>query len=805
MKLLLSLHMASRVGRILRWLGYGLGALAVLLLIGGLAGLRWMRSALPPQEATVRLAGISGPVGIRRLEVDGIPTISADNELDAFFGLGWVHAEDRLWQMDFQRRAASGRLSEVLGARTLDIDKFMRTLGFMRVAEASLQQMSPEMRAVLEAYAAGVNAWIEHHRGPLPPEFLILGYRPDPWRPVDTVLWGRLMALDLSDNYFGELARARIASVLTPEELARLFPGDDGAGPTTIDTAVLGTATRLAGTLPSLREIPGFGAAASNAWILSGARTQSGKPILANDPHLGLSAPILWYLARIETPTLTMAGATAPGVPAVLIGHNTRIAWGFTTTHSDTQDLFVERLVGADRYASPNGPLPFTTRTERIEVKGEEPVEITVRETRHGPVISDVSSDAAAIAAGGHVAALAWPALRLDDATAEAVLRMNRARNWTVFREAMRNFHSPQQNVFYADVDGHIGMIAPARVPVRPEGDDGRLPVEGASGAHDWTGFIPFDELPQSFDPPDGRIVNANNRIVPQSYPYLIAAEWEAPYRAQAIEESLERGFGDIADESRALQHSILSVAARELLPLMTGLAAKEERQRRALELLRGWDFQMRAEAPQPLIFNAWLIALTEAIFADELGKAFNEFLGWEADTLQRVLMQDQGWCDDRGTPAPESCEDQLLLSLDRAMRSLEDRLGEDTDDWRWGDLHQARFAHPVFTSVPLLGRFFDRRVEVGGDYYTAMRAVPRIRGEERFTAIHGAGVRAVFDLADLDKSLFVLGPGQSGNVLSKHYDDLLPSWRLGHARPIVRPRDGVPTRTTILSPAPGS
>jgi penicillin amidase len=797
--------MSIRARRFLRWLGYGLGALAILLLIGGLAGWRWMRAALPPQEATVRLAGISAPVGIRRLEVDGIPTISAESELDAFFGLGWAHAEDRLWQMDFQRRVASGRLSEVLGARTLDIDKFLRTLGFMRVAEASLQQMSPEMRAVLEAYAGGVNAWIEHHRGPLPPEFLILGYEPEPWRPVDTVLWGRLMALDLSDNYFGELARARIAAVLTPEELARLFPRDDGAGPTTIDTAVLDTATRLAGTLPSLSQIPGFGAAASNAWILSGARTQSGKPILANDPHLGLSAPILWYLARIETPTLTLAGATAPGVPAVLIGHNTRIAWGFTTTHSDTQDLFVERLVGTARYASPNGPLPFTTRTERILVKGEEPVEITVRETRHGPVISDVSSDAATIAAAGHVAALAWPALRLDDATAEAVLRMNRARDWTEFRDAMRNFHSPQQNAFYADVNGHIGMIAPARVPVRPEGDDGRLPVEGASGAHDWTGFIPFEKLPQSFDPPDGRIINANNRIVPQSYGYLIAAEWEAPYRAQAIEEALEGGFGDSPEESRALQGSIFSLAARELVPLMTRFAPDAESQRKALDLLRGWDFQMRAEAPQPLIFNAWLIALTEAIFADELGPAFDEFLGWEADTLQRVLTQDQGWCDDRRTPETQSCEDQLRSSLARSLASLEGQLGKDMESWRWGEPHRARFAHPVFTSVPLLGRFFDRTAEVGGDYYTAFRAVPRIRGDQRFTAIHGAGVRAVFDLADLDKSLFVLGPGQSGNVLSKHYDDLLPSWRLGHARPIVRPRDGVPMRTTILAPVPGS
>jgi penicillin amidase len=288
---------------------------------------------------------------------------------------------------------------------------------------------------------------------------------------------------------------------------------------------------------------------------------------------------------------------------------------------------------------------------------------------------------------------------------------------------------------------------------------------------------------------------------VPKSYPHLIAAEWEAPYRAQAIEEALNRGFGGTADQSRALQGNALSVAARELAPLMTHFTPETERQTKARDLLLGWDFVMREEAPQPLIFDAWLIALTEAIFADELGDAFNYFLGWRADTLQRVLTADSAWCDDRRTPTKESCEEQLRLSLDRALASLEDRLGPDIGAWRWGDLHRARFAHPVFTTVPLLGRFFDRTAEIGGDYYTALRAVPRIRGDQRFTAIHGAGVRAVFDLADLDKSLFVLGPGQSGHVLSKHYDNLLTSWRLGSSYPIVKPREGSPMRTTFLLP----
>ncbi|HXV25378.1 MAG TPA: penicillin acylase family protein, partial [Alphaproteobacteria bacterium] len=735
--------MSDRMRRVLRWFGLGFGILAVLAVIGGLAGWRWMHAALPPQYAEIQLAGITGSVGIRRLEVDGIPIISAANELDAFFALGWVHAEDRLWQMDFQRRVASGRLSEVLGARTLEIDKLMRTLGLAGAAESGLQQVSPPMLAVLEAYAAGVNSWIEHHPGPLPPEFLILGYRPEPWRPVDTILWGRLMALNLSDNFYGELARSRIASVLTPKELARLFPHDEGRGPISIDSAALESAKRLAASLPNLDDIPGQGAGASNAWVISGSRTKTGKPILANDPHLGFSVPILWYLARIETPELTLAGATAPGVPAVLIGHNGHIAWGLTTTHSDTQDLFIERLVGDDRYASPNGPLPFAMHTQRIEVKGADPVEIIVRQTRHGPVISDASKSAAGIAGAGHAIALAWPALRSDDATAEAVLRLNRARNWTEFREALRYFHSPQQNIFYADVDGHIGMVAPARVPIRPTGDDGRLPVEGWSGAHDWIGFIPFEELPQSFEPPSGRIVNANNRIVPKSYPYLIAAEWEAPYRAQSIEEALDAGMDGTADQSQSLQHGIVSLAARELVPLVTGYAPRNGRQSHAIRLLSGWDFRMRADRPEPLIFSAWLIAMTETVFADELGEAFDAFLGWRADTLQRVLASDPIWCDDRRTATLEDCEAQILLALDMSLDWLIERLGSDIDGWRWGDLHQVRFAHPAFSSVPVMGWLFDRRVEEHGDFYTALRAVPRIRGDGRFTAVHGAGLRA--------------------------------------------------------------
>jgi penicillin G amidase len=767
--------MGRRTRSILRKLAIGAAGLAILLAVAAAGGWLWLRTGLPQTEGTIALAGLRAPVTILR-DRHGIPTIRAGNEHDAFFALGFVHAQDRLWQMDFLRRVASGRLSEILGPRTLEIDRLMRGLGLARVAAANLAIMRPDMRAVLDAYAAGVNAYIAGHRGAWPPEFLLLGYRPEPWRAEDTVLWGRLMALQLSGNYPEELSRARIALALPPELLHRLFPPGPDDGPVTVGAA---DAIRLAAALPTLDQVPGLGSGASNAWALAGSATQSGKPLLANDPHLGFAVPILWYLARIETPDLMLAGATVPGVPAMLIGHNGHIAWGFTTTQSDTQDLFIEQVVDADHYAAPGGPLKFGRRSERIAVAGAAPVELTVRLTRHGPVLSDLSTAAAEAAAPGYALALAWPGLAEDDRTAEAMLRLNRARGWQEFQNALRDFDSPQQNIFYADRDGNIGMIAPARVPIRAAGD-GRLPVPGWSGAFDWTGYIPFERLPRTFDPPSGRIVNANNRIVPDSYPFLISAEWEWPYRALRINQALDQGASRTPEAAGSLQLDTLSLAARDLLPFMLNFTPANQRQTAAVARLKAWDGRMDRGAGEPLLFAAWLLDLTHGIFADELGPAMAEFGGWQAERVRRVLADDRIWCDDIGTPEGESCADILAATLDQALDQLTTRLGPDMAAWRWGSLHQVRFAHPVFTYSPILRRIFDRTLPVDGDFYTLNRAAPRSRGPDLFEAFHGAGLRAVFDLADLDRSHFIIATGQSGHILSPHYDDLLSEWRDG-------------------------
>jgi penicillin amidase len=450
------------MGRIAKWLAASAGLSVLLGLLGAGGGFLWLRSSLPQIEGTLTLAGLSAPVQVLR-DGDGLVTIRAEGEADAAFALGFVHAQDRLWQMDAMRRIVAGRLSEVTGPATLDTDRLMRTLGLYRKAEESLALMAPEIRTLMQAYSDGVNGFLETRSGALPPEFLLLGYEPEPWRPVHSLLWGQIMALRLSGNWRNELLRARLAGQLSEEQIEELWPAEPPDGPITLGAATgdigpaanaapddIGRAAEAAFSL--LAGVPQdlLGPGASNSWVLSGAQTASGKPVLANDPHLGFIVPGTWYLVRIETPEGTRAGATTPGVPAIIIGHNGRIAWGFTTTHSDTQDFVIEKFDPTDpkRYLTPEGPLPFQIRDEVIRVKGEDPMVHRVQSTRHGPVLSDVEPDVRrsneALARQGHAAtalALAWPALSHPNRTAEALFRLNRAGDWGEFVEALRLFH----------------------------------------------------------------------------------------------------------------------------------------------------------------------------------------------------------------------------------------------------------------------------------------------------------------------------------------------------------------------------
>ena len=781
---------SRKLGRIAVWVARTLIAFVLLLLIIGGAGYAWLRGSVAPLEGTAQLAALAAPVEVLR-DDDGVATIRAESESDALIALGYLHAQDRLWQMDFTRRIGAGRLSEVVGEATVRTDSLMRTLGLYRVAEANLEQLTPQTRAALEAYAAGVNAFIEGHEGPWPPEFYLLRYRPEPWRPADSLVWGRLMALQLSGNWSDEVRRLRLAQRLTPEQIAFLWPGYPADAP----VALAGLAARYDGPAPLRADevLPWDWAPkdASNAWVLAGRHTASGKPILANDPHLGLTAPGLWYLVRIETPTLTLAGASAPGVPFVLVGHNGHVAWGQTTTHGDTQDLFIERIApdAPDSYLTPDGPRAFTTRRETILVRGEDPVELLVRETRHGPVISDVFAGAEALVDDEHVLALAWPALRPDDRTGDALDNLVRARNWSEFEAALENWHSPLSTMVFADRAGTIALIAAGRVPLRRSGD-GRTPVAGWSDAQDWNGFIPYPALPRLVDPPRGRIVTANNRLVPESYPYLISADWSYPQRARRIEDLLDAGPKPTIEDHMAMQQDIFSNGARRLLPLLLrGVADSEgdsegdsDATREARALLAAWDFRMDRARPEPLLFAAWTDETNRILIGDELGDSFADFRHHDPVRLERILTERPVWCDDVATPDTEDCAGRLALALENALAQLQATFGSDMADWHWGEAHRARFAHPVLSRVPLLGGLLSFGVETDGGSDTVNRAGMPLAGTmaERFEDVHGPGFRAVFDLAELDNSRFMIATGQSGNPLSPLYGNLAERWRDG-------------------------
>ena len=685
--------------------------LAAILAVG--AALLWLRSSVPQLDGELQLPGLEGPVELLR-DRYGVPTIRAGSPADAAFGLGYAHAQDRFAQMELMRRGGSGRMSELVGSMALGFDRYTRGLGLMQQAESQAAALPPDLRRIAESYAAGVNAWLDARAGALPWELAVLFYEPEPWRVVDSMLWSRLMAFRLIGNWRAEATRARMAGQLTPEQIEDLWPQ------ATVDDPVT---------------LPGLGTTgASNVWAVS-------EPtVLANDPHLGFTIPNIWYLARIETPEGTLAGATAPGVPFMVLGHNGSIAWGLTTPYTDTADVVTH-------------PEVVAVRREMLAVRWGDSVDLELRRTRNGVVVSDFSD---ALPEGWAVES---PAFRDDDRTAQALGRLNEARDWPDFVAALRGFHSPQQNIVYADADGRIGIVTPGRVPLRHGGFD----VSAETG---WLGLIPFDRLPRRVDPPSGRIVNANNRLVDETYPHYLGREWAAPYRALRIEALLNAG-----ETHAAIQNDTVSLSARELLPYLLS-AVPDVR-------LQAWDGDMDRRRPEPLIYMAWVREAMRAVFADELGPLFDAWWAYRPLVLRRALLDRPAWCDDTGTKAKETCKDRLALAHRRAVAFLQERYGAETPPW--GEVHRARFAHPVAGRIPLLRDLLDREIATSGGPTTLNRGSVKFRDERHpFRHGHGAGYRAIYNLHDLDKSRFIQAVGQSGNPFSPHYDDLMELWRDG-------------------------
>lgn len=754
-----------------------LGLLIVLLLLGP-GGFLYLRSSLPQVDGRIAVHGIAAPVTIAR-DADGVPLIGAQNDADAAFGLGFAHAQDRLFQMELMRRYGAGRLAEIFGAELVPVDRQMRVLGLYRAAAAELPLLPAEVRRALDAYSAGVNAFLATRSGALPPEFLLLRFSPEKWRAADSLVWGKLMDLQLGGNYRGELLRARLARKLSADDLAFLYPEYPKGAPTTLaELSAIYRNLPLRRLYEALPETVGP-TYASNNWVVDGAHSLSGKPLLANDPHLAFTTPGFWYLARLKTPQQEIAGATVAGTPFVVIGHNDRIAWGFTTTTADIEDLFIEKLDPSDpgRYLTPDGgSVPFAMRKETIAVRGGAPVTVNVRSTRHGPVLSDVLPKGSAD--NGYVLALAATYLAPDDRSAAALWGLDRAKDWAGFRQALEDFVGPPQNVVFADRGGTIGFIVPGRLPIRGKGD-GWLPAPGWTGDYDWRGYVPFAELPQATNPPSGNFASANNKIVPDSYRHFVSRDWDVPYRFERIEALLHQQPRQSPDASAAIQADTMSLMAQQLLPLMTGIAPQvhDPAAREAVERLRRWDFRMDADKVEPLLFIAWLREFARSVFFGRLGAGAADYWTLKPMVIAQILTKRQDWCATRAQPA-ETCGARLAAALDAALAELRRHYGSDMAAWTWGRAHIAEFRSEVWGRVPVLGRWLSVETAKSGGQDTVDVGPISVRDEAHpFVERFGAGLRIVTDLASPADSRMIAAPGQSGNPLSPHFADLLQRW----------------------------
>ena len=765
-----------------RWLvrlGMGFGALVAVVLIFGLDFISSFQRSLPAYDGTVHVSGLGQPVQILRDQY-AVPHIRAVSFEDAAFGLGFVHAQDRLWQMELSRRFIQGRLAEMLGELAFDADVLTRTMGLYEASRQALEHLSPDTRRVLDAYAAGVNAFIAQHKGRWPIEFALAGVTPEPWTPIDSIAVLKGMSFELSGNAFGEAARARLLPVLGLRGLQEFFPPFGAAPlPGYLNDVFATTRTGLVRGVPNTT--------ASDNWVVSGERSASGKPLLANDPHLGFTIPSFWYLAHLSFAGEDVVGGTLPGVPSIVAGRNRNVAWGVTNTGPDTQDLYLERLNpdNSRQYQTPLGFAEFETRAETIRVRFGGERRIVVRKSRHGPIVSDAQSSFADAAPEGYELALAWTALDPDDTSMEGLLTLGRAKNASDIRAAGRFIITPMQNIVYADADGasgHIGLMLPGRVPQRADSNDslGLVPAPGWDGRYDWRDPIPADAMVSIIDPPSGHIATANNKTAPDDYPYVLTREWESNYRYDRIEQLLAASAKHSVESFKAIQTDPVDLYALDLRTRLIAAGPFDGRAGDAVRLIAGWNGAMLRDRPEPLIFSAWARALARRIYGDELGANFENYWGYRDQFTLRVLDDTDGsgrWCDDRGTTDIEDCPSRIRLALDDAMTELSNIYGQDVAAWRWGDAHKAIHVHRPLGNFPVVGDMFNREVEMDGGAFTLLRAANAMGGRRPYAAVHGAGYRAIYDLGAPDESLYIISMGQSGNIYSPHYDDLLGLW----------------------------
>ena len=826
------------------------GVALLLVVATGVGAIAWITGrALPQTSGTVAIPGLDGTATVRR-DLNGIAQISATTPHDLFLAQGYVHAQERMWQMEVWRHISSGRLAELFGPGSIDDDKFIRTLGWRVAAERDMASLAPETRAVLDAYADGVNAWLDTHRDQLGLAFVVTGVNPEPWTPLDTLAWGKVEAWNLGGNMTSELFRyladARLGA---PARTDELFPTREG-GPVIVGGAARdgessppdqesdGTAAEAPTTLTDDQidgwadvgrlgddamaiaglDLAGGGLASqhgigSNDWVVGPAMSTTGGALLANDPHLGISMPSVWYINGLHCAPVSdacpydVAGVTFPGIPGIILGHNDRIAWGATNVEPDTQDLVIETLdpTESTRYLGPDGqPRDFTTRMERIAVKGGESVDMTVRETVHGPVLNDVEDRLK----DAPMMALRWtttsPAVG-PDRTFDSFLKLMTASDFDSFRAALDGYVAPSQNFAYADVDGHIGYQMPGAIPIRSDPEDrGARPVNGFDGTGEWTGTIPFDELPSALDPEDGWIVTANNAVTDESYPYFIGAEFDPGYRAERIIDLINDYGQDGLNvpEMGAIQTDTAPLRARDIVEALGDAGVHPSTADGALlaQRIADWDGSCVVDSTGCAAYMAWEYRVLRGMFDDELGPLARDYVGsatsWVA--LENALADpDWPWWDDLTTPAKETTDDVTAKAMDTAAAELRASLG-DPDGWTWGRMHTATFREPTVGSSgigPLEWYFNAGPVAVDGadgaidaSYYRLSRGYPDpddpdfqpLGMDGLFTVTNLPSYRLLIDMSDLDGARIVSTTGQSGHPFDRHYTDQIESWRTG-------------------------
>lgn len=802
----------------MRVMRIGLRIVALLVLVAAIGAGGYVWQAFPELDGESRVVGLTAPVQVRRDAAD-VTHIEAKSVADAYFTLGWVHAQERSWQLEFNRRVMHGSLSELFGPATLETDRLMRRLGIRQAAQAQWERMPPQAQALLQAYARGINSFHSARQQALPPEFHILGARPVAWTPQDSLGWALMMALDLGGNWGAEFARLSALQRIGTKELWQLMPPYPGEPPATaVDLAALyrglnvykpaAEATRTgaapAAVSPLQAWADGLGlleGVGSNNWVVAGTRTASGKPLLANDPHLGLSAPAIWYFARLKAPPLVaggkpldVIGATLPGLPSVVLGRTAGVAWGFTNTGPDVQDLYLEQVNPANpqQYRTPEGWAEFSQRTETIKVKGQPDVQFVVRGTRHGPVLTDQHPTYGdVIDTSRYVLALRWSALDAENQTALAGMQGNFAQTVDELLESYALYHSPMQNLVAADTGGRTVYQAIGRVPLRKRDNDlkGMAPAPGWDARYDWDGWLPAAEVPRVLHGAialKGWHATANQRIHPPDYPHFMGQDWVTPERYDRIEALLAAKPKHDMESLRAVQADTLSLATLKLLPVLRATASDHRLAAAAQQALSDFDGNMRAEVAAPAIFAYWADELTRGLIAPKLGDAkFNQLYGKRTFRagLQQMLLDPEAsaaWCGAGG------CAPHASKALARALDRLAAEQGGDVAAWRWGTSHPALSSHKPFGNVAALARFFDVRVPTGGDPWTVNVGQYWANDAKLpFANRHAASLRTLFDLADPERSTFVYQTGQSGLVFSPRYSDMKGEWAAVRGRPL--------------------